>query len=89
MTNHSTGHLPFRKFQSSRGEAPVNSTLVQQREHMRTKGKLISWDDEKGFGFIKPTNGSAQVPIYINAFHNQNRRPETNQLVTHALFTDK
>jgi len=56
---------------------------------MRTKGKLISWNDEKGFGFIKPTNGSAQVFIHIKAFHNRSRRPEINQFVTYALATDK
>jgi len=56
---------------------------------MRTKGKIISWNDEKGFGFIKPTSGSKQVFIHIKAFHNRNRRPEINQFVTYALSTDK
>jgi len=56
---------------------------------MRTEGKIISWNDEKGFGFIKPTNGSKQVFIHINSFHNRNRRPEINQFVTYALSTDK
>ena len=56
---------------------------------MHTKGKIISWNDEKGFGSIKPTNGSAQVFIHINAFHNCNHRPEVNQFVTYALSTDK
>ncbi len=62
---------------------------AQEQENMRTKGKIISWNDEKGFGFIKPTNGSAQVFIHIKAFYNRNRRPEINQFVTYALSTDK
>jgi len=56
---------------------------------MRTKGKIISWNDEKGFGFIKPTNGGKNVFIHISALHNRSRRPEINQFVTYALSTDK
>ena len=56
---------------------------------MRTKGKLTTWNDEKGFGFITPGNGGKQVFIHIKAFGNRNRRPEINQLVTYALSIDK
>ena len=56
---------------------------------MRTKGKLTTWNDEKGFGFITPGTGGKQVFIHIKAFGNRNRRPEINQLVTYALSIDK
>jgi uncharacterized membrane protein YsdA (DUF1294 family)/cold shock CspA family protein len=52
---------------------------------MRTKGKIASWNDKKGFGFITPDAGGKQVFIHIKAFSNRNRRPEINQLVTYAL----
>ena len=55
---------------------------------MRTKGKITSWNDEKGFGFITPGSGGKRVFFHIKAFGNRNRRPEVNQTVTFALSTD-
>ncbi|MCU7931753.1 MAG: cold shock and DUF1294 domain-containing protein [Candidatus Thiodiazotropha sp. (ex Codakia rugifera)] len=56
---------------------------------MRTKGKITSWNDKKGFGFITPNTGGKQVFVHIKAFSNRNRRPGINQLITYALSTDK
>lgn len=56
---------------------------------MRTKGKITSWNDEKGFGFITPNTGGKRVFLHIKALGNRNRRPEVNQVVTFALSTDR
>ncbi|MGB7932758.1 MAG: cold shock and DUF1294 domain-containing protein [Gammaproteobacteria bacterium] len=56
---------------------------------MRTKGKITSWNDEKGFGFITPFDGGNRVFVHIRAFNNRKRRPEINQVVTFDLSTDK
>lgn len=55
---------------------------------MRTKGKITSWNDEKGFGFITPSTGGKRVFVHIKAFGNHDRRPEVDQIVTFALSTD-
>ena len=56
---------------------------------MRTKGKITSWNDAKGFGHITPASGGKRVFIHIKALRNSNRRPELNQVVTYSLSTDK
>lgn len=55
---------------------------------MRTKGKITSWNDEKGFGFVTPVASGKRVFVHINAFSNRNRRPGINQLITYDLSTD-
>jgi len=56
---------------------------------MRTKGKITSWNDEKGFGFITPSSGGKQVFIHIKELSNRSQRPEINQVVSYAMSTDK
>jgi len=56
---------------------------------MRTKGKITSWNDDKGFGFITPVAGGKQVFVHVKAFGNRNRRPGINQVVTYTLSADK
>lgn len=56
---------------------------------MRDKGKLVAWNDEKGYGFIAPFSGAAQVFIHVKAFENRTRRPEVHDVVTYTLSSDK
>ena len=56
---------------------------------MRIKGKITSWNDEKGFGFITPLAGGKQIFIHISALTNRNRRPELNEVVTYSVSSDK
>jgi uncharacterized membrane protein YsdA (DUF1294 family)/cold shock CspA family protein len=55
---------------------------------MRSQGKLTSWNDERGFGFISPDDDNRQVFVHINSFSNRGRRPELNQAVSYALSLD-
>ena len=56
---------------------------------MRKKGKLRSWNDQKGFGFVDPGDGSKEIFLHISAFSNRSRRPEIGQYVTYTLSADK
>jgi cold shock CspA family protein len=48
---------------------------------MRDKGKLVTWNDDKGYGFIAPFSGAAQVFIHVKGFKRRTRRPELNDVV--------
>ena len=56
---------------------------------MRSKGKIATWKDDKGFGFIASNDGGPQVFIHIKAFSNRNRRPEIGEVVTYAVTKDE
>ena len=56
---------------------------------MRVKGRIRSWNDQKGFGFIEPDHSGKQVFIHVSAFSNRHRKPTTGELVTYALSTDR
>ena len=55
---------------------------------MRSKGKISSWNDEKGYGFITPFGNGRRIFVHIKAFRNRGRRPEIGQVVTYALARD-
>jgi len=55
---------------------------------MLQSGKLISWNDDKGFGFIAPDNGGDKVFVHISAFANRNRRPVVGTSIQFTRTTD-
>lgn len=58
---------------------------------MRVKGKITSWKDGKGFGFITPCKGGDQVFVHIKSFQNRHRRPTGNgsEIVSYELKIDE
>lgn len=56
---------------------------------MHIKGKVAAWDDEKGFGFIRPHGGGDRVLIKLKALVNQGRRPKIGDELTYRLVKDK
>lgn len=55
---------------------------------MRTKGKVVSWNDEKGYGFISPLAGGDRTFVHIKAFANKTRRPVVGDIITYSVSTD-
>jgi uncharacterized membrane protein YsdA (DUF1294 family)/cold shock CspA family protein len=55
---------------------------------MRYQGRITTWNDDKGFGFITPNGGGERVFVHISAFSNRQRRPDGNEIVTYELKVD-
>ena len=55
---------------------------------MKTKGKIASWNDEKGYGFISPLAGGDRTFVHIKAFANRSRRPVVGDVITYSVATD-
>ena len=51
---------------------------------MRSKGKIASWNDEKGYGFISPMAGGGRLFVHIKAFEHRGRRPAVDDVVTYS-----
>jgi uncharacterized membrane protein YsdA (DUF1294 family)/cold shock CspA family protein len=52
------------------------------------KGKIETWNDDKGFGFIRPNNKGDRVFIHIKAFSVRNIRPEKGDVVVYSVAKD-
>jgi uncharacterized membrane protein YsdA (DUF1294 family)/cold shock CspA family protein len=49
---------------------------------MRFDGIIKSWNDDRGFGFIEPTQGGQEIFVHIKAFSGLRERPQINQRVS-------
>jgi len=56
---------------------------------MRYQGRITTWNDDKGFGFITPNGGGEKVFVHISSFFNRQRRPNENEIVTYELTIDE
>ncbi|MFM5879828.1 cold shock domain-containing protein [Aeromonas sanarellii] len=52
------------------------------------KGKITQWNDDKGFGFITPEDGSEKTFFHISAVSPKDRRPQINDEVLFETETD-
>ena len=56
---------------------------------MRVKGKIIEWNDLRGFGFISPLDGGKRVFVHVSAFPAGSRRPTDGEFISYSLGTDE
>jgi cold shock CspA family protein len=55
---------------------------------MRFKGTIAEWNDDRGFGFIKPADGGDRGFCHIKAFQERSQRPSLNATVPCELPRD-
>ncbi len=49
------------------------------------KGRLFKWDSQKGFGFIKPEDGSENIFIHISDFKDKSYRPIIGEVIIYKI----
>jgi uncharacterized membrane protein YsdA (DUF1294 family)/cold shock CspA family protein len=55
---------------------------------MRYQGRIHSWNDDKGFGFVTPNGGGDKAFVHIKAFARVSRRPVDGDLITYTCVRD-
>jgi cold shock CspA family protein len=56
---------------------------------MKLKGKLIRWNEERGFGFINSPSVKGDVFIHISELKHMSRRPQINDVIYFDTITEK
>jgi len=56
---------------------------------MKLKGKLIRWNEERGFGFINSSSVKGDVFIHISELKHMSRRPQINDVIYFDTITEE
>lgn len=56
---------------------------------MREQGRVVEWNDERGFGFIVPLGGETRHFAHISEFPRDQRRPMATDLVSYIAARDE
>jgi len=67
---------------------PPARPKISPAEPRRCQGTVRTWDDEKGFGFIEPEGGGADVFLHVTALADRTTRPAVGATVTYRRGTD-
>jgi len=52
---------------------------------MKFQGKVLNWNDDKGFGFVEPNGGGERAFVHIKAFKPRTRRPDNGEVIIYEL----
>jgi len=55
---------------------------------MNLQGKVLNWNDDKGFGFVEPNGGGDRAFVHIKAFRPRSRRPVNGEVIIYELVRE-
>jgi cold shock CspA family protein len=55
---------------------------------MRRQGRIVEWNDARGFGFVLWHGGDERAFAHISAFADRRARPAVGDVVTYDVTTD-
>lgn len=58
---------------------------MRQAKAPRYQGRISSWKDEQGFGFVAQNGGGPSVFVHISSFTDRGMRPAEGDVVTYEL----
>jgi uncharacterized membrane protein YsdA (DUF1294 family)/cold shock CspA family protein len=56
---------------------------------VRHKGRITTWNSERGFGFVTPADGGERVFVHVTAIADRTRPPAEGDMVTYDLTVDE
>ncbi len=74
--------LEFDTAFSNVGDLPPVSLEFSAQTPVTLRGRIIQWDDEKGYGIIQNAQDEQTAFFHISTYHYQCRRPEIGELVS-------
>jgi len=55
---------------------------------MKLQGKVLNWNDDRGFGFVEPNGGGDRAFVHIKAFKPRSRRPVNGEVIIYELVRE-
>jgi len=55
---------------------------------MKLQGKVLNWNDDKGFGFVEPNGGGQRAFVHIKSFKYGSKRPVNGDLIIYELVKE-
>lgn len=62
---------------------------MSRHKAIRYQGRITTWKDDQGFGFIAPNGGGPLVFVHIKSFAKRAARPAGNDVVTYELTVNE